>query len=182
MQARTIDAIDKEIAEIDRQINERKEAIRTKKKERRALLRQERDQLRYVTGGLIFDHLSDFEELYPGIVQELYQRADTRDKIKFVRAGLVSDNLVKLVEANKAECQKSVQQIEASDDSLDNLSEADKKNLKSIKALLKDQSIKVNRKIYGRQGECLIYIGPNQELYISDELAAYLRENEGYSE
>ena len=182
MQARTIDAVDKEIAEIDRQINERKEAIRTKKKERRSLLRQERDQLRYVTGGLIFDHLSDFEELYPGIVQELYQRADTRDKIKFVRAGLVSDNLVKLVETNKAECQKSVQQIESSDNNVDSLSEVDKKNLAMIETLLEDQSKKVNRKIYGRQGECLIYTGPNQELYISNELATYLRKNEGYSE
>ena len=123
-----------------------------------------------------------FEAKYPGIVQELYQRADTRDKIKFVRAGLVSDNLVKLVETNKTECQKSVQQIEPSEDNLGSLNEAGKKNLKVIKALLEDQSIKVNRKIYGRQGECMIYTGPNQELYISDELAAYLRENEGYSE
>ena len=181
MQARTIDAVDKEIADIDQQINARKEAIRTKKRERRSLLREERDQLRYVVGGLIFDHLGDFEKLYPGILQELYKCADTRDKIKFVRAGFVKENLVKLVETNKGECQKSVKEIEAVEEAED-FSEVDQKNLEKIKACLIDQSKNLKRKIYGRKGECMIYIGPGEELYISDKLAAYLIKNEAYSE
>lgn len=181
MQARTVDSVDKEIAEIDRQINERREAIRSKKRERRSLLRKERDQLRYITGGLIFDHLSDFEVLYPGLVKELYSRADTRDRIKFVRAGFVKDNLVKLVETNKGECQKSVKEIEAVEEAED-FSEVDQKNLEKIKACLIDQSKNIKRKIYGRKGECMIYTGPGEELYISDKLAAYLIKNEAYSE
>ncbi|MCM8525329.1 MAG: hypothetical protein NE327_02355 [Lentisphaeraceae bacterium] len=180
MQARTIDAVDKEIAEIDRQINERKEAMRTKKRERRSLLRQERDQLRYVAGGLIFDYLSDFEAKYPGIVKELYQRADTRDKIKFVRAGLVKDNLVKLVDTNKSECQESVKNLKG-EVSLESLNEEDKKKLQTIMTAVNDPAKNLKRKIYCKADEIKVYTGPNQELYISNELAAYLRDSEGFA-
>ena len=180
MQARTIDAVDKEIAEIDQQINARKEAIRTKKRERRSLLRQERDQLRYVVGGLIFTYLDDFEVLYPGIVQELYSRADTRDQIKFVRAGFVKENLVKLVETNKAECQESVKNLKG-EVSSESLSEEDKKKLQTIMTAVSDPANNIKRKIYCKADEIRVYIGPNQELYISNELAVYLRDNEGFS-
>ena len=180
MQARTVDLVDKEIAAIDQQINARKEVIRTKKRERRSLLREERDHLRYVVGGLIFSHLDEFEALYPGIVQELYSRADTRDQIKFVRAGLVKDDLVKLVETNKTECQESVKNLKG-EASLESLSGEDKKNLETIMTAINDPDKNLKRKIYCKADEIRVYIGPKQELYISNELAVYLRDKEDFA-
>ena len=181
MKARTIDLVDQEIHNIDLEIQQRKKVILEKKKERRSLLRQERDQLRYVVGGLIFDHIDSIKQRYPKLLDELYEMASTRDKIKFSRIGLVQDNIKKLKAINKSECQESIRELEENED-VENLSNIDLENLKIIREAFKDPKKNLKRRIYGRKDEAKVYIGDNEERYISNELALFLKENEGYSE
>ena len=181
MTPRTLETVDREINSIDEEIKERRKALLEKKKERRSLLRQERDQLRYVVGGLILGKVEEFKELYPGLLDSLYERADTRDKIKFVRAGLIDENEARLKEKNKQECQESVLALD-SHDGMEGLSESDSKSLAKILEYLRSPGSKVQRRIYGRENEYKVYTGPNQEMRVSNELAAYLRDKENYSE
>ena len=181
MTPQTIESIDKEIDDISKVIEDRRKDIRKKKNERRSLLRQERDQLRYIVGGLILGNIEDFEKLFPGLLDELYSRADTRDKIKFVRGDFIDEDALALKEQNKKECQKSVLAIESSKGQ-ENLKDEDKKKLEKIKQYLVEHGGKIQTKLYGKSGEVKVYTGPNKELRISDELAAFLRDEAHFSE
>ena len=180
MSPRTVDTVQKEIDNINEEIKNRRKVILQKKRENRSLLREERDQLRYVVGGLILDHIKEIEKDFPGLLIHLYSRADTRDKIKFVRSGFIDENPKQLKEKNKQECQASVLAIEPNKDE-ENLSDDDKQKLERIKEYLTKYGAKAQTKLYGKSSEIKVFLGNNIEMYISDKLAAFLRDNCSYS-
>lgn len=180
MPERTVDLIEAEIKEINDKINDHKSTIREKRKERRLLLREERDQLRYIAGGVIFDHLKEMEESYPGILQKVYDLCDTRDQIKFVRADYIKGNIEELKNKNVQECKESIKNI-TEKVNLEDLSEEDKKKLDIILAAFADESKNLKRALYSKEGEIRVYIDRGKEEFISDKLAVYLRDQENFS-
>lgn len=130
--------------------------------------RELRDQVRYAIGGLILDH--ELWKEYPGLKEKLYSLAMTRDKKKMVEQGFHDGNITALKKTNKMECKKSAKK--AGDTAY--LSEEETAQVKDVL----DKN--VYRKIYGREKELFVYIGDNQKMYISDNVAKYLQENEGF--
>ena len=130
--------------------------------------RELRDQVRYAIGGLILDH--KLWDEFGGLKERLYELAMTRDKKKMVEQGFHDGNITALKQTNKIECKESAKKAGSS--SL--LTDTEWSQVKD--ALDKN----VYRKIYGREKELFVYIGDNQKMYISDNVAKYLQENEGF--
>ena len=130
--------------------------------------RELRDQVRYAIGGLILDH--NLWEEFGGLKERLYELAMTRDKKKMVEQGFHDGNLTALKKTNKVECKKSAKK--AGD--MTPLSEEEVARVKE--ALDKN----VYEKVYGREKEFFVFIGDNQKMYISDNVAKHLLENEGF--
>jgi hypothetical protein len=177
MTFRSLDKVDRDLCRVEEEIAKLQERKKTAVKTRKKLLRQERDKVRYIIGGLIVEHMKEVNGKFPDLVLDLYNWASKRDQIKFVKSGFVDDNLVKLVHLNKQECQQSVESFEP----VNELSSEEKVHLDKILKAYADPSKKLTQSIYGRAGECFVYIDHNVEFYITDQLAAYLRDNKGFS-
>ena len=159
-------------------IGNKLELEKTLQQELAEIIRQERDQLRYVVGGIILTHLEELQATYPKLLEAIYDKANKRDRIKFVKAGLIEGDEKKLKEENKEECKASLKEIETGNE----LSGEDKKNLNTILESFNKPDCTRERKVYGRKAQALVYVGQNTELRISDELAEHLLKNCGFVE
>ena len=173
MKSGSLRKIDKELETLDERIAREEEKKKQKIKTRKKLLRKERDHIKHIIGGMIMQE----KEKYAGLLLELYEEAKTRDKVWFVRHDLVEGNEEDLVQQNKRECEDEVQRLEAAG----KLSEKDQKDLDIVLSAFRNPTKKLTRKVYGRKGEIHVYIGQNVKHYISDELAAYLKDFEGFN-
>ena len=175
MKHKSLDSISKDIDSKKEKLRLLREEIAYKEKTQKKLLREQRDNFRYVLGGLVQNQ--NIINKYPLIFHDLYNIASPKDKLKFIKLRIISDDEAKIIRQNKKECRKSVKSI-----TLEDLSVEDKAQLDKI--LESFNSITVNskkkRQLYGKKGEIKVYLGENYSIHISDSLAAYLRDKEGF--
>ena len=181
MTGRSLENLRQEAAQKRQKLEQLKHSIETKEKSIETLARSQRDNFRYVIGGLLVENLNKINPTEQ-IMLQLYNFANKRDRIKFVKFGYVDEDLAQLYVENKQQCRESVSSIpgnESAEEQEKKLSENDQKKLEDILEIFAGINPLVNRKrqIYGRQGELTIYIGDNIPMRISDELAAYLRDH-----
>jgi hypothetical protein len=145
------------------------ERVGAAKKKLNLKKREQRNSLRYSAGGIVLD--PKFYNKYDGLLQDLYDNSSTRDKKKYVEAGLIQGDINKLSAINISECKESAKAAGMKD----NLTKEERIQLQD--ALEKN----VYQKVYGRKGEIYVYTGPNEKLYISDNVSKYLLENEDFT-
>ncbi|MCM8537153.1 MAG: hypothetical protein NE334_14530 [Lentisphaeraceae bacterium] len=178
MKQKSLDSIRKTLEIKKEKLRALQEEISHKEKTEKKLLREQRDNFRYVLGGLL--QSGKIQIKYPVIYKDLYIEASPKDKLKFIKLGLIDENEHKVLIENKQDCRKSVNEIDVTE--LSELSEDDLKCLKKIRESFKTIGASSSRKkqIYGRQGELNVYLGDNYPITISDILGAYLRDHEGF--
>ena len=166
---KTIAALQEELEKKKVRLKAFKNQVKSTNKKIKLKERELRDQARYAAGGIVLD--PNFYNKYDGLLQDIFDNASTRDKKKFVKAGLIEADINRLNAINKSECKVSAkaagEKETLSEQELSQLKQAIEKN--------------VYQKVYGRKEELYVYTGPNEKLYISDNVSKYLLENEGFN-
>lgn len=175
MKEKSLDSISKNIETKKEKLRLLREEIAYKEKTQKKLLREQRDNFRYVLGGLVQNKCT--LNKYPLLMHDLYSIASSKDKLKFIKLSLISDDEAKIIRQNKKECRESVKEI-----TFEQLTTEDKNQLQKIIESFNSITVHTKKKkqLYGKKGEVKVYLGENYCIHISDSLAAYLRDNEGF--